>query len=88
MKKINYKKEWKILKEEIFSNRPKIEGPYPEEIIKAREYLLLAQVNLSNAEFANLNSNYILESIEYQRYKNVLRIYRRKMEKLKRYYDY
>lgn len=88
MKKINYKKEWESLKKEIFINRPKIEGPYPKEVVKAREYLLLAQVNLSNAEFAHLNSNYILEKIEYDRYQHVFRIYKKMIEKLERYYDY
>lgn len=50
MKKQWLKREWDKLKYEIHNNKPKCDGPYPDEIIKTREWLLYAQVELGNIE--------------------------------------
>ena len=39
---LNPNREWKILKDEIFNNRPK-EVPYPSEVVNGRELLLFAE---------------------------------------------
>ena len=50
MKKLNPKREWKILDFEVFHNKP-AGGPFPKDIVKRRELLLLAQCLLSDYEF-------------------------------------
>ena len=52
MKLLNAKREWKILNFEVFENRPKTNKPYPADIVKRRELLLLAQCYLGHYEFA------------------------------------
>ncbi len=51
MKHIIPKCEWKILDFEVFENKPKI-APYPRNVVKRRELLLMAQSFLSNGQFA------------------------------------
>lgn len=57
MKKEWLEKEWRKLYYEIHHNKPKCEGPYPDEIIKAREWLIYAQVELGYIEL-NQNSGF------------------------------
>ena len=55
MKKIDFKKEWKKMLFGIHENKQK--GTFPENIIKARELLLYAQVDLAKAEEAYKNKD-------------------------------
>ena len=57
MKKKWLKGEWRKLYHEIHHNKPKCEGPFPDEIIKAREWLIYAQVELDYIE-ASQNEEY------------------------------
>lgn len=49
---LNPNREWKILKDEIFNNRPK-KTPYPQDIVKKRELLLFAECFLAKYQFTN-----------------------------------
>ncbi len=42
------KKEFKRIDYELIENRPNVPGPYPDEIVKKRQLLLLAQATLNN----------------------------------------
>ena len=57
MKKEWLKGEWRKLYYEIHNNKPKCEGLYPDEIVKIREWLLYAQVELGYVE-ANQNAEF------------------------------
>jgi hypothetical protein len=52
IKKINPNREWEIIKFEIHYNKPKISGPYPENIVRRRELLLFAQNFLADYQVA------------------------------------
>lgn len=52
IKTINPNREWEIMKFEIHYNKPKIDGPYPEDIVRRRELLLLAQCFLADYQSA------------------------------------
>jgi len=52
IKTINPSREWKIIKFETHYNKPQIDGPYPENIIRKRELLLLAQCFLADYQSA------------------------------------
>jgi len=51
MKQIDPEREWKILNFEMFENQPACD-PYPEDVIKRRELLLMAQCELSSFQAA------------------------------------
>lgn len=51
MIQLNIEEEWKILNYEMFENKPK-EEPFPEEVVKKRELLLLAQCVLADYQVA------------------------------------
>ena len=57
MIQLDTKREWEILHFEMFENKPPIKGSYPENIVKRRECLLLAQCMLSEFEFAESKIN-------------------------------
>jgi hypothetical protein len=48
IKTINPSQEWGIIKFETHYNKPQIDGPYPEDIVKKRELLLFAQCFLAD----------------------------------------
>lgn len=50
MKKQEIQKEWKKLISESTQNKPNIEGVYPLSIVRNRELLLLAQLELVKIE--------------------------------------
>lgn len=50
-KKIISNREWKVLKFELFENKPKTDKPYPPDVVKRRELLLLAQCLLADYQF-------------------------------------
>lgn len=49
---INPNREWEIMKFEVHYNKPKIDGPYPQDIVERRELLLLAQYVLADYQTA------------------------------------
>jgi hypothetical protein len=51
MKQLIPKREWKILNFELFENKP-LNGPFPEDVVKRSELLLIAQCVLSDFELA------------------------------------
>lgn len=51
IKTINPPREWEILKYELFENKPSI-TPYPEDIVRRRELLLLAECFLADYQSA------------------------------------
>ena len=53
MKPVSFKKEWKKIYFEVYRNRPS--NTYTKANIKAREFLLYAQVSLAKAEEAYEN---------------------------------
>ena len=66
---LNPNREWKILKDEIFNNRPR-KAPYPSEVVNIRELLLFAEFFLAK-----------YQSVESQKYKNFFRdVYRTTMK--------
>lgn len=48
---LNPNREWKILKNEIFNNKPQ-EAPYPQNVVKRRELLLFAESFLAKYQSA------------------------------------
>jgi len=56
MKKIIPEQEWKVLDFELFENKPAT-APFPENIVRRRELLLMAQCLLSNFEFSKLRND-------------------------------
>ena len=48
---INAKREWEIIKFETHYNKPKINGPYPKDVVRRRELLLFAQCFLADYQF-------------------------------------
>jgi len=75
MNKKQIGQEWKKLKFELFENRPKIDGPYPQNIVKQREFLLFAQVHLNNILDAKLKKDIWNERFETEMYNKVMEIY-------------
>jgi len=75
MNKKQIGQEWKKLKFELFENRPKIDGPYPQNIVKRREFLLFAQVHLNNILDAKLKKDIWNERFETEMYNKTMEIY-------------
>lgn len=75
MNKKQIEREWEKLKFEIFSNRPKIDGPYPPDIVKRREFLLFAEVHLNNILDAKIKKDKWDEKFETEMYNKVMGIY-------------
>ena len=71
IKTLNPNQEWEIIKFETHYNKPKIDRPYPENIVRKRELLLLAQLYLAD-----------YQSTKSRKYKNLFReLYRLIMDK-------
>ncbi|MFA5772578.1 MAG: hypothetical protein WC974_07600 [Thermoplasmata archaeon] len=75
MNKKQISQEWKKLKFEIFENKPKIDGPYPPDIVKRRELLLFAQVHLTNISDAKNKKDGRIEGFETKLYNTVMSAY-------------
>lgn len=68
MNKKEIEEEYKKLNFELFENKPKIKSPYPPDIVKRRELLLLAQVHLNNIVSGN-------EHFEIEMYHKIMDTY-------------
>lgn len=75
MNKKQIEQEWKKLEIELFENKPKIDGPYPTDIVKRRELLLYAQVHLANILDAKSRKDRWDEWFETEMYNRVMKIY-------------
>lgn len=68
-------REWKRLNFEIFKNKPKTDKPYPINIVRRRELLLFAQVNLSKISYAQTKKDKLSERFETDLYKVIIKNY-------------
>jgi hypothetical protein len=75
MNKKEIEKKYKKLKFELFENTPKVESPYPPDVVKRRELLLFAQVHLNNILDAKLKKDRWNERFETEMYNKVMEIY-------------
>ena len=75
MNKKQVEKEWKKLKYEVLKNKPPLDSPYPPDIVKQREFLLLAQVHLSNILYAKSRKDKWHEKFETEMYNKVMNNY-------------
>ncbi len=75
MTKKQLSKEWQKLDFELFENRPKTDKPYPPDVVKQREFLLFAQIHLSNILDAKSRTDKWDERFETQMYNKVMEIY-------------
>ena len=64
MKRINVKKQWEVIKRELFINKPK-KIPYLKNIVRKRELLLFAQCFLSDYETAINNEDKLKSELAY-----------------------
>ena len=67
-------KEFKKIDYELINNKPNF-TPYPFDIIKKREFLLFAQVHLSNILDAKFKRDKWEEIFETEMYNKVMEIY-------------
>ena len=74
MIELNVKKEWEVLKYELFENKPN-EIPFPERIVRKRELLLLAQNLLTDYEFTKTECERFIYGFVYK-------------ETMKEYFEY
>ncbi|PIP11952.1 MAG: hypothetical protein COT45_01725 [bacterium (Candidatus Stahlbacteria) CG08_land_8_20_14_0_20_40_26] len=74
MNKKQIEQEFKKIDYEIRFNKPDF-APYPPDLVKRREYLLFAQVHLSNILDAKLKKDKWDESFETEMYNKVMKIY-------------
>ncbi len=74
MRKEQIEKEFKKIDGELRNNRPDF-IPYPFNIIKKREFLLFAQVHLSNIVDAKFKRDKWEERFEAEMYDKVMKIY-------------
>jgi hypothetical protein len=68
MNKNKIEQEWRKLNFEVLKNKPKIDGPYPSNIVRKRELLLFAQGHLSNIIGAKIKKNKKLEEFNTKLY--------------------
>ena len=74
MEKKEIKREFKKIDYELRMNKPD-STPYPPRIVKQREFLLFAQVHLSNILDAKLRKDKWYERFETKMYNRVMAIY-------------
>lgn len=67
-------KEFTKIDYELRVNKPET-APYPPDIVKRREYLLFAQVHLSNVFYAKIKKDKWDENFETEMYNKVMEIY-------------
>ena len=63
------------IKHELFENRPKIDKPYPSDIVKRRELLLLAQVCLGNVSDTKSRKDRQNKRFKSNIYNKIMNIY-------------
>lgn len=68
-------REWRRLDFELFENKPKIDKPYPPDVIKRRELLLYAQVHLSEISWAKKCRDLETENLHTEAYYLVMSNY-------------
>jgi hypothetical protein len=74
MTKKEITQEFKKIDYELRVNKPKI-VPYPPDLIKRREFLILAQVHLQNILNAKFKKDILFERLETELYGKVIEIY-------------
>lgn len=74
MKKEQIEKEFEKIDYELRNNKPNF-TPYPSDIVKRREFLVFAQVHLSNILDAKLKRDKWDERFETKMYDKVMQIY-------------
>ncbi|OYD17555.1 hypothetical protein CH333_00420 [candidate division WOR-3 bacterium JGI_Cruoil_03_44_89] len=74
MNKKQIEQEFKKIDYELRFNKPDF-APYPPELVKRREFLLFAQVHLSNILDAKLKKDKWDERFETEMYNKVIEIY-------------
>ena len=74
MEKKEIEREFQKINYELRVNRPD-SAPYLPDIVKRREFLLFAQVHLSNILDANLKEDRWSEMFETEMYNKVMEIY-------------
>ena len=74
MKRGQIEKEFRKIDDELRNNKPNF-TPYPFDIIKKREFLLFAQVHLSNILDAKFKRDKWKERFEVEMYNKVMEIY-------------
>lgn len=67
-------KEFTKIDYELRVNKPET-APYPPDIVKRREYLLFAQIHLSNVFYAKIKKDKWDENFETEMYNKVMEIY-------------
>jgi len=67
-------KEFTKIDYELRVNKPET-APYPPDIVKRREYLLFAQVHLSNVFYAKIKKDKWDENFETEMYNKLMEIY-------------
>ncbi len=75
MNKKEIEEEYKKLSFELLENKPKIKPPYPPDIVKRRELLLLAQVHLNNILGIQLKKDGHNEQFEIEMYHKIMETY-------------
>lgn len=75
MNKKQIEQEWRKLRFKIIKNKPKIDGPYPPDIVRRRELLFFAQVHLCNILDAKSKKNKRAEGFETDIYSKIMEIY-------------
>ncbi len=74
MNKKGIKREFKKIDYELNANRPD-SVPYPSDLVRKREFLLFAQVHLSNILDARSKKDGQFEKFETEMYNKVMEIY-------------
>lgn len=74
MNKKQIEQEFKKIDYELRFNKPDF-APYPPDLVKRREFLLFAQVHLSNVLGAKLKKDKWDERFETEMYNKVMEIY-------------
>ena len=74
MNKKQIKQEFKKIDYELRFNKPAV-APYPPDVVKRREFLLFAQVHLSNILDAKSKKDRLSERFETEMYNKVMETY-------------
>ncbi|MBC8388403.1 MAG: hypothetical protein H8E13_10200 [Actinobacteria bacterium] len=74
MTKKEITQEFRKIDYELRVDRPKI-VPYPPDLIKRREFLILAQVHLNNILDTKFKKDILFERLETELYSKVIEIY-------------
>jgi len=81
MTKQQLQKEWQRNKFEIHHQKPKIEGPYPKEVVSLRSWLIIAQVLLGKIVIKSYDG-WVLEMA----YKKLMTMYKQDKQRLAVYF--